>query len=370
MDISREIELLCHCATTHQMAGRLNAHDLCNQAVDWEALTRLARQHRVHLLVYRQLQQLGTHWVPQEVNQQLANLVRFNAICNVRLLQELVHLLQLFESKQIIAIPFKGPVLAMMAYGDLSLRQFGDLDILIPREQMLSAQGLLLAEGYVQQRKGRELNLAHEKLLDSQYRYDEWYWKTLNTQDGFGARVELHWSTSPQHIIFPMHPEHLWAHVQPFTIAGTTISNLHPADLVLMLCINYSKDHWRYLRMICDIAALCDRNPQLDWEQMLQEAQYLGRTRALLLGLNLTHQVLAAPLPDVIAARIQADSAIARLTQNVRQRLFCNNGSEPSLSTKIPYNFQLREQLSDKFRYGFFSLLKMLDKPNDGLVQP
>ncbi|NCJ08146.1 hypothetical protein GS597_16855 [Synechococcales cyanobacterium C] len=339
--------------------------------IDWSVAVRLARQHRVHLLLHQRLEKAALAMMPPDILQQLSNLVRFNAISNVRLLQELTHLLHLFESENIVAIPFKGPMLAIMAYGDLALRQFGDLDILIPSGAMLTAQEVLLKDGYVQQRCGRELNPGSaSQLLNSQYRYDEWYWKTLNQKDRFGARVELHWSTAPTHTIFPMHAEFIWQNLEPIKLAGTEVMSLSTTNLLLMLCINYSKDHWRYLRMICDIAAICDRTPHLDWDTILGEAEFLGRTRAVLLGLNLTHQLLKLPLPEIIAHRIQADPAIASLTQNVCQRLFCDNGSEPSLAAKIPYNFQLRDRLADKWRYSLYSLLKVVDKPNDKRVQP
>jgi len=41
-------------------------------------------------------------------------------------------ILRLFRSEGIVALPYKGPVLAAQAYGDVLLRQFDDVDIIVP----------------------------------------------------------------------------------------------------------------------------------------------------------------------------------------------------------------------------------------------
>jgi hypothetical protein len=44
-------------------------------------------------------------------------------------------------------VPFKGPALAVQAYGDLSLRQYDDLDLLIHEADVPRAYQLLIANG-------------------------------------------------------------------------------------------------------------------------------------------------------------------------------------------------------------------------------
>jgi hypothetical protein len=56
-----------------------------------------------------------------------------------------VHLL---ESYEIPAIAYKGPTLAVSAYGNLSLRQFGDLDILVQDRAYERARQLLIKQGF------------------------------------------------------------------------------------------------------------------------------------------------------------------------------------------------------------------------------
>ena len=44
---------------------------------------------------------------------------------------ELARILTGFERAQVKAIPYKGPTLAQLVYGDLGLRSFSDLDFLV-----------------------------------------------------------------------------------------------------------------------------------------------------------------------------------------------------------------------------------------------
>ncbi|MCK4389505.1 MAG: nucleotidyltransferase family protein [Desulfobacterales bacterium] len=71
-----------------------------------------------------------------------------NAHWNVIFTEKLLNLPNLFEAHGIPALPFKGPVLAQTVYGDLSRRQFVDLDILVQRRNVLKAKDLLISHRY------------------------------------------------------------------------------------------------------------------------------------------------------------------------------------------------------------------------------
>ena len=62
--------------------------------------------------------------------------------------RELTRISALLENNGVCVIPWKGPILAAAAYGDVALRQFGDLDILVREQDAMRAKDLLLASGY------------------------------------------------------------------------------------------------------------------------------------------------------------------------------------------------------------------------------
>jgi hypothetical protein len=61
--------------------------------------------------------------------------------------QQLLQTLELLRESGIQTVPFKGPALAVQAYGDLSLRQYDDLDLLIHEADVPRAYQLLIANG-------------------------------------------------------------------------------------------------------------------------------------------------------------------------------------------------------------------------------
>jgi len=70
-----------------------------------------------------------------------------NAASNVFLTNKLFEILNLFKENDILALPFKGPVLAESVYGDISLRKFVDLDILVHKRIGYGVKSFLLTNG-------------------------------------------------------------------------------------------------------------------------------------------------------------------------------------------------------------------------------
>ena len=85
-------------------------------------------------------------------------------------------------------------------------------------------------------------------------------------------RVEIHWETTREHIIFPLNPDKLWQNLETISISGMTFPNICPENLLPILCVNYAKDHWPNLKMICDIAHFIETYKDLDWNEVLAYA--------------------------------------------------------------------------------------------------
>src|SRR3989454_2276525 len=151
---------------------------------------------------------------------------RWIARRNLRLTGELLSVLDLFEAQGIPAVPLKGPLLALLAYGNLALREFGDLDILVRRADVERAKRLLLSHGY---RPELFVEAAHEAaLLACGYHYP------LRRDDGLA--VELHWSLAPREFPYPLDAEEVWTRLRPVRLGGRTLYTLGSEDLLLFLC--------------------------------------------------------------------------------------------------------------------------------------
>jgi hypothetical protein len=134
-----EVELLFCCTRTHidsEIAERIRT--LLQQDIDWAYLIQTAAQHGIIPLLYQSLNTTCPEAVTKANLAQLRNYFHTNAQRNLFLTKELLKLLNLFESRSIPAIPFKGSVLAVSAYGNLSL-----LDTPLPKGEGILASSVL-----------------------------------------------------------------------------------------------------------------------------------------------------------------------------------------------------------------------------------
>ena len=144
-----EIELLLACARTSiddAARGRIGA--ALRAPIRWAPLVDAAQAHGVLPLLHASLALSDPGLVPPPVLERIRIDVRANVHHALFLTAELLRLLAKLHAAGVTAIPFKGPVLGAMAYGDVTLRQFSDLDIFVPKSQLATGAGLLLADGY------------------------------------------------------------------------------------------------------------------------------------------------------------------------------------------------------------------------------
>src|SRR5450432_2716757 len=142
--------LLIACARAHLHPDEIDRVRECAQAenVDWDALLKTAADHGVIPLLNHSLQLACPDAILAEFRERLQQRVQGNALNNMLMMHELIKLISSMEAQQIHVLPYKGPTLAMIAYGDLSLRQCGDLDILVPQRDIEKSKVVLVAHGY------------------------------------------------------------------------------------------------------------------------------------------------------------------------------------------------------------------------------
>ncbi len=123
-----EMGLLLAAARTRPAASLAERLD---RPIDWRRFLGLAESHHVVPLIHKTFGSIPSVAVPDPICQCLHEAFNGNARRVMFLMAELVRLIDLFSAEGIETVPFKGPILAQDAYGNLTLRQCGDLDLLI-----------------------------------------------------------------------------------------------------------------------------------------------------------------------------------------------------------------------------------------------
>jgi hypothetical protein len=184
------LELLLDCVTARRLAeSRSRLHRRLAEPIDWGATLDAARRHGVAPLVYQELRAAPDGLVPPAA---LAPLQQFN-LENTRrcllLTGWLRRVVDGLERAGVQAIPYKGPVLAALAYGAMGARQAGDLDLLIDPGNLETAKEALRADGFRPQVPLQDWQ--ERQLVRSAHPYGL-------VRDAEHIVLELHWSVSPR----------------------------------------------------------------------------------------------------------------------------------------------------------------------------
>jgi len=286
--------------------------------MDWGYVIRTSYWHGVLPLLCYTLQAACREAIPGDIQIELQDMLKKTALRNLAMASELLRLLDLFQAHGIRAIPFKGPLLASSIYGNLSLRQFGDLDILVPREDASRAKDLLKAEGY------QWLCERHKKHETAITRSDSHY--HLHNPDS-RIKVEVHWRISQSIYLSKVDVDGLWKRAKLVAFCGRKVQSFSSEDTLLVLCEHGAKHNWESLLWICDVALLAKAN-DLNWTLVIKQAQEAGSQRTLLLGLLLANHFLGACLPVEINEMIEADPELLGIAAEEMKGLFVKKDEE------------------------------------------
>ncbi len=338
-----ESELLVWCArtvVTVELKERIRQR--VQGPLDWAGLLDLARYHGVGPLLYQNLSMLCSDLVPAESLIQLRQRTQAGALLNRLLAQELVVLCEAFAAHGVPVMPIKGATLAASVYGDLTLRDFSDMDLLVPKGSIADAQAVLLAQGY--ERKDPSSDPDETDHEEGPYHV------FLKKRTLF--RVDLQWVMAHQHFVFRLDRPEFWQHRMPVALANKTVHGLAPEDLLILLCVHGSKHAWDALKWVCDVAELLRAHDQLDWDRIFSSASTWRCRRLVLMGLSLAHLVLDAPLPEAVLARLSADSDIRMLSHRMPSTLLADRHAGVNEAQAVALYFSLKDSWWERWRFG------------------
>jgi len=330
---------------------------LLQQDIDWTYLIQTAFQHGMLPLLYRGLSSVCPEAVPYATLALLRDHFHRNARRNLFLTAELIKLVKLFEEHGILVVPFKGPVLAASVYGSLSLREFVDLDILVPERDVLRAKDLLISHGFQQDPQLTDGQEAAFLRSGCELEF---------VRDDGAVTIDLHWDFTVRGFSFSFELDRLWERLETVSLAGKKILSLSPADLLLLLCLHGAKHYWHRLEWICGVAELIRSHQAMDWQRVMENASRLGGERVLLLGLLLARDLLRAVLPHEVLQRMRADRMAQSLATHVRKELFSETDANLRQADSWAFFLRMRERLRDQVRYFlYFTNLRLTPTAED-----
>ncbi len=262
-----------------------------------------------------------------------------NTARNLRLAGELVAATRRLAAAGVTTASWKGPLLAERAYGDLRMRQFFDLDLLIRRSDLEVAVGVLEGLGFLSE---RSITPAQQGA------YVDHMGELELVREADGLWVEIHTAIVPTYFARGRGTDDMWRHLRPARLARTEVLALDPVDELEALCVHGSKHRWERLAWIVDIAMLGRQLDVSEWQRLQEGASRRGTMRMVNAALALAMNICAATLPDEVAAGVRADTAARSLARMARKSLF---DRQPGRSAELRFHFRMWDRASDRLRY-------------------
>jgi hypothetical protein len=279
--VSAEFAFVCACARPLAPPQAGDDHGI----LDPDTLAAIAHRHQVVPLVVETLRRCGLPIPPT-----LA--ARFDPLAPLRAAREAIRLRTLLMADGIEPIFLKGSALAVLAYGAIGRRQFGDIDLLVHPTDARRAAVSLEKAGY--RAPGGADDLADRVARLTPVAKDIAVHHPVNNQV-----VELHWRMTDN-----PHEPPVWDHeaIQWVELApGAAVPTLATDALFAYICNHGAAHLWARLRWVADVAALLAREPD-GGDRLWHGAVGRRQGRAAASAILLARRYFATPLPPSFSA--------------------------------------------------------------------
>jgi len=313
---------------------------LLQQPVPWKQLFAAADLHGLQPLLYQALQACEDA-VPADEMRALRQVYQSNLHKALRLSLELIQLDEHLSRLGIEVMPYKGVAAAEVLYGDIALRQAGDIDLLIHSRDLPRIREAVRELGYTPH---SQLSAAEERsYLNSGYEA---------VFDGLAGPnlLELQWAIQPRFYAIEFDMDGLFQRAVPVTVVGHAVQTPCPSDLLLLLSAHAAKHVWGRLVWLCDIAQLMSLTT-LDWKWIGSQAKDLGIVRILRVTMLLADRLLGAAVPTAAEESLPEDAIALRLVEEMQPRMI--SGAPMNLESIAYFRLmmRLRERPADRWRF-------------------
>jgi hypothetical protein len=324
------------------MGGQEDLAPFAARVRNWDEVVECASRSAVIPTVARALQSESA--VPFAVRRDLDRRYNVKAGHNAVLARELKEILRDFADAGIAALAYKGPALAVMAYGNLALRNpSSDIDLLLAPSDLAHAVSRVRVRGY-----RSTLTPAQERHC-LKHRYHLHFERSKPE-----IHLELHWALTPAYWPFPLD---YWNRTRTIALDGVDVRTMDPECTLLALCAHGCKEGWPRLSQILDVARLIQAHPDLDWTWVIAEARRLRRERVVRLGISLAAHWAHTSLPPEVGRFASQDRVVRELVPDIGKRLAADNFLVGSSFHR--YALRVWSRPGDRLRYLLY-VLRML----------
>lgn len=314
---------------------------LIRKGLNWPDVVAIAARHRLSPVVYEAIAGTAQDLISPEQLNELRKAAAPSTAIGMALLRELLRLYGLFEAAEIPVIPYKGPVLAWVAYGSFIRREYQDLDFAVEQKYIPQVATLLQSEGYRPQFDSQEAQAGQDGAAPGQYAFLSPPQKLL---------VEFHTERTLRYFPVPIDFQDLNRRLMTVEIGGQRLRTFSVEDTLVMLCVHGAKHFWERLGWVLDVAKLASAC-EVDWAQVERIAGKMETTRVLHLGLFLAQDLFGAPFPLPLLEEISRDSNVRELAEKVYAQYESIAVPGAGVVPRAMFRIQLRDGIGQGLRH-------------------
>lgn len=356
--IDREVELVLLTAQVEMDQWRIRrVNDLLSTSeakpIRWERVYNYSVSQRVFPLVLKNLQKHFSDYIPGQYIDQWRQEQELRAAKNLSMLSRLFSCLQILTEHEIKAVPFKGPGFTLNVYGDLALRDYCDLDILIFKTDLPHAVELLQKNNYS---PVFSLGSNQLKILS---KFDNEF--GLVHKDGIS--IDLQWELTGGYFQKGLTLGQLEGQLQQSSWFGRNISQFSNEDMIVYLAVHGCQHLWRQLDNICCLSEQMKKiersGERIDWDIVLEKTETLGCSRMVKIALNLCAKLFGHEFPPRVSEFLQSDQQALQLSdQFVSSLIEVDSWSFASAKSRRFSRLQLAmlDNTTQKINYGLYLL--------------
>lgn len=313
---------------------------LLQQPVRWKFVFDLADRHGAQPLLYQALLSVADAVPPEEMGR-LKQRYNENLYKALLLSRELIRIVEHLSALGVDVMPYKGLALAESLYGDITLRQAGDIDLLVRPQDLPRIRDAVRELGYTPH--GSLSEAAERAYLKSGYEC------VFDSAAGPNL-LEVQWAVQPRFYAVDFDMDGLFKRAATITVAGQPIKTPSHADLLLVLSTHAAKHVWGRLIWLCDIAQLMQL-PALDWAWIGSQARNLGIGRILWVTMLAAHRLLGSAVPAAAGANLPEDPAAAALANEILPHIAGDTAYNVESLSYFRLMMRLRERPADRARF-------------------
>jgi len=264
---------------------------------DWEVFTKMAIDRAAAPLIVDKLPKLSNAGqFPDGVLRSLKQASLRTLTRNMVLKEHFRQVIRAFNEAEIPVIALKGSMLSEWLYGNINLRQFSDLDLLVPQEKGLAAVEILRKMGY----DSNDLTMSDFIKENSSIVH---YTPMIKN----GVSVEIHIRIHYEFEVYQVDLQSIWQQAVPLQLHGVPALGFCPEDMLLHLCIHLDK-HFRsgpfqFTCMYDIVNMLNHKGDVLNWDLFEQKCIQAKAESVTYKYLLLAQKYMNGQLPVAVAEK-------------------------------------------------------------------